>query len=263
MSDFTDYYKNNINNISNWYPKIKDCGIKTPKTFIIQVPENIMAAFFMDHGDDDLDTIFKWVKENIMPVLSENNLFFFFMKNGTFSNKFDFNNSCRCRANVYEITTQLVNLCYNAELLGAGGISEIAIREFIGVWYNLAKDIPTIYNGMLLRPEFRVFYNFDKRKVLYTVNYWDWQYCHDSICSQNATDKIVYESYYDHIAQAFESNKQYVEDLVAKCMNNVNLTGIWSVDIMLDEQNSEYWLIDMAIAQQSAYWNGEENVGND
>lgn len=31
------------------------------------------------------------------------------------------------------------------------------------------------------------------------------------------------------------------------------LTGQWSVDVLMDERE-KFWLIDMAIAQRSAYW---------
>lgn len=42
--------------------------------------------------------------------------------------------------------------------------------------------------------------------------------------------------------------------MVSKCMENVDLTGKWSVDIMYDEETDCYYLIDMAIAEQSTYW---------
>lgn len=36
-------------------------------------------------------------------------------------------------------------------------------------------------------------------------------------------------------------------------MKEVELIGNWSVDILLDEKG-DFWLIDMAIAENSAYW---------
>lgn len=256
MDDWTAYYKRNPNNFSNWFPAIKDCGIDVPRSFIIDVPQEVMRACFMENHDEDTEIILDFVKKEILPVLSENNLFFFFMKNSTFSNKFDFNDSCKCRNIPFEIVLHLINICYNAELVGADGLNEIIIREFIGDWYYIQENIPCIYNGMPLRPEFRVFYDFDKRKVLYSVNYWDWDYCHESICKYNATDQIVYEHAYATIKQEFEERQEEVETLVSSHIQNVQLDGIWSVDILWDEQNQKYWLIDMAIAQTSAYWNG-------
>ena len=45
--------------------------------------------------------------------------------------------------------------------------------------------------------------------------------------------------------------------LVEEHMKDVNLSGIWSVDILEDEQG-EFWLIDMALGYRSAYWNPEK-----
>jgi len=255
-----EWYENDINNISYWFPKIENCGIDVPRTKIIQVPNDVLQAFFMDHHDKDKEKILSFVEEQIMPVLTDMNLFFFFMKIGTFSNKFDFRGSCKCRAEKYEIMEQLSNIAYTSETFGAQGLSEIAIREFISDWYYIEKNIPCIYNGMPLRPEFRVFYDFDEHKVLYSVNYWDWDYCHKRI-SDNITDKIIYEYYYDTINQFFIDNKDKVEKMVATCMKGVNLKERWSIDIMWDEQSKTYYLIDMATAQTSAYWKGDNDAG--
>ena len=70
-----------------------------------------------------------------------------------------------------------------------------------------------------------------------------------------ATDKIIFEHEREKIENAFEKNKDKVQQLVADAMKNVEgLDGKWSVDVLLDEKGG-FWLIDMAVAQQSAYWN--------
>jgi hypothetical protein len=105
---------------------------------------------------------------------------------------------------------------------------------------------------MPLQNEYRVFYDFDSKQPLYIVNYWDWGYCHDAI-SRNITDKLVYECYYGRILEHYEENKDMVMEYVDKHMKNVTgLKGIWSVDIM--EANGRFWLIDMAVGYDSAYW---------
>ena len=40
-------------------------------------------------------------------------------------------------------------------------------------------------------------------------------------------------------------------------MKDVDLTGIWSVDILEDECH-DFWLIDMASGYRSAYWDPEK-----
>ena len=42
--------------------------------------------------------------------------------------------------------------------------------------------------------------------------------------------------------------------MVGEHMKNVELSGIWSVDILEDECH-DFWLIDMALGHRSAYWN--------
>ena len=252
MSEFLDYYKDNKNNLSYWFPKIKDCGIEVPETIIIDTPEEIGKAYFMDKQNEDMNTVLSFVEDTILSKIP-NNMYFLFMKNGTFSNKFDFRD-CKVRRNKLEIAKALINQNYFAEMYGAGGLSEIVFREFIGSYSYIDKNIPTIYHGMPLRPEFRVFYDFDNRKVLYSANYWDWDYCYETISNQNVTDKIVYEHRYPAIKAFYEEHHKEVEDKVAECMKSVDLTGKWSVDIMWDEESKIYYLMDMAIAEDSAYW---------
>lgn len=98
-----------------------------------------------------------------------------------------------------------------------------------------------------------MFYDFNTREPLYTVNYWDYDYCYPHL--YEATDKIIFEHEREKIENAFEKNKDKVQQLVADAMKNVEgLDGKWSVDVLLDEKG-DFWLIDMAVAQQSAYWN--------
>ena len=258
---FGDFYRrlsNNSNNISNWFPKIEKCGLAVPKTCIIKVPENIVKAFFMEpEKNETIDTLFDrvydWVDGVLVPTAREEiGKGLWFMKNGCFSNKYNFN-SCCVTDNSHEITTKLIDINYTSLMFDTGGNTEVAIRERI--LFN-ENTIPCIYNGMPLRPEYRIFYDFDNHKLLYSVNYWDWDYCHDAI-SRNATDKIVYEYIYDKIYKEYTKNKTNVEQIVDSCLKNITeLKGKWSIDIL--DAGYELYLIDMAIAENSAYWNPDK-----
>lgn len=249
---FTDYYNNlkgDPNNFSNWFPKIENCGIMMPRSVCISVPEEIVKAFFMDDENEDMMTVLEWVKKEVMPLARKvrNCSPFIFVKNGSFSDKYTFSN-CRCRVNAFELTVSIININYSSLMLGAGGCTELILREYIP-----AGEKPCIYQGMPLRPEFRCFYDFDQKKLLYTKNYWDWDYCHDAI-AEDATDKIVYEKIYPDIEAEYTARLSEVEEMVTKYMPQVQLSGIWSVDIMYNSADDIYYLIDMAIAKQSAYW---------
>ena len=241
----------NPNNLSYWSSKIAphliEKGIKYPKTRIIAVPEKIMEACFMERqGDREL--INKWIRVTVMPELLGTE-FPLFMKNGCFSNKFDFNRSCRLEAYDEEaITRNFVNLQGASLLYDTGGNMEIVFREFI----QPPKGTPTIYNGMPFRPEMRVFYNFDRHSYCYSVNYWDWDYCHERI-AENARDKYIYETAYPEMKELYEYRKSCFLPTILSALRQVRkLTGIWSLDFILDEDR--VWFIDAAIADRSAYW---------
>jgi hypothetical protein len=247
---FTEYFnsfKENPNNISFWFPKVKDCGIRVPETYITEIPEDVFKACFMDHPLEDTDTVYKWVKDELMPAIPETLRGLLFIKNGAYSNKFDFNTAC-VRYTALDIARSIIEINYASLMLGTGGNSEIAIRERIMHYDTIT---PCIYHDMPLQNEYRVFYDFDKKKALYVVNYWDWGYCHDAI-ARNISDKIVYEHYYGRLLENYEATKDSVMELVENHMQNVELTGIWSVDIM--QANGDFWLIDMAVGHRSAYW---------
>ena len=147
---FTDYYnylKKNPNNISFWYPKIKDCGIPTPLTYIVEVPEKVLMACFMEGNiQDNIDTVYDWVKTELMPNIPDDLHGLLFIKNGAFSNKFDFNTAC-VRFNSMDITRSIIEINYASLMFETGGNTELAIRERI-----LHRDdvTPCIYNGMPL-----------------------------------------------------------------------------------------------------------------
>ena len=139
----------------------------------------------------------------------------------------------------------------------------------------MSEIIPCIYKGLPFRPEFRVFYDFDLHEVLFTVNYWDYEYCRPHLF--DATDKIIFDKMRPYIVHAYDLFKEKVASAVSQAMEGVtDLTGPWSIDVMLEnypisiqeelvkdlsanyylkvEEEPQLWLIDMAKAECSAYW---------
>ncbi|GHU61019.1 hypothetical protein AGMMS49975_30210 [Clostridia bacterium] len=86
---------------------------------------------------------------------------------------------------------------------------------------------------MPLRTEIRVFYDFDKREVLYSANYWDYDYCRSNIRAR--ADQIIFDALKDEILTGYEKYRKQAEDAVAKAMRGVNMTGKWSIDLLLEE----------------------------
>ena len=38
MDELYNKLKNDVHNVSYWFPKVKDCGIRVPETFVKEVP---------------------------------------------------------------------------------------------------------------------------------------------------------------------------------------------------------------------------------
>lgn len=261
-SDFLNDLRADPNNMSHWLPAIvptdgEDRKLRIPKTVIVQVPDEVCQSFFMER-DGDKERIIQFVKEQAMPKAKDAGIYpGIFMKNGGFSDKYRFD-LCTPGPDETRMALNLIDMNYDALCFGADGITEVCVRELIP---HNEKTTPCIYHGMPLRPEFRVFYDFDKHQPLYAANYWDWDYCHDSIC-RDYTDKIVYETYYSQLLGQYNTHKDTVMEMVAADMKNVTgLKGIWSADVLLCEPQEEwqrgyegFWLIDMAIGPRSAYW---------
>ena len=266
---FSEYYNelaSNPNNLSEWFPKVMGCGLRVPKTAIVPVPEDIAELFFMEKVGmstmDIINAIYKWTSESFMPtakaVIGDG---LWFIKNGTFSNKFNFDKCFQQSGNPMKMNDGIIDINYTALMFGADGITEMVAREYI----QPMEEVPCIYHGMPMRTEVRVFYDFTKHHVVYAVNYWDESYCKEAI-SRDPTDRIVYNTYYPIIAARYEAIKQPIMAIVEMAMKDVTgLEGIWSVDILdnnpvdsgaLNPVN--VWLTDMALGFTSAYWDPDK-----
>ena len=248
---FLELLRTDPNNFAHWAPCVSEVveryGVRFPKSVTIEVDPEVIDGFGnVDMGGDSI--VDQWFDQTVVPVIRDLE-FPLFVKNGCFSNKFDFGNSCFL--SVFDrdrILRQLKNIQTESFCLDTFGNNLLVFRQ----WIAPAAGTPTIYNGMPLRPELRVFYDFDKHALLYDVNYWDWDYCHDRICEDEA-DKVVYEGHYPSLVHLLAERKERYMPMITEALSNVTgLEGIWSVDFLLEEE--DVWLIAMAIGERSAYW---------
>ena len=128
-----------------------------------------------------------------------------------------------------------------------GGYTELVVREYIPC--DLDHTI-TIYNGMPLRTEVRVFYNMDTKEIEYMVDYWDYDYCSKHITKLN--DKLLFDLFHNKsniplTNHSIELNKvmKFIEDNIS-ALKIEGLKGIWSIDFMYDRDLNNVYLIDMA-----------------
>lgn len=241
--------KKDQNNLSFWYPKVKDRGLRTPRTQVVPVPDDIVSAFQLDKPSDGRK-VDRFIRQTVMPVI-ESLDGLPFLRNGTFAGcKDDFSVCCPADKSEKSILRSIRQLQYDSINLGYGGTTEIAVRERI----PSPEHLTHVCNGMPLHSEFRVFYDFDIRKALYVVNYWDRKAHRDDPVRRRKADAAAFDYRWPGLEQEYIHNAQRVLNAVESAMSEVTgLAGTWAVDILRD-QDDELWLIDMSEGWNSDLW---------
>lgn len=246
--------RTNKNNYSYWYPLVKDCGLPIVNSNIyildFEMLDMIGDLYELRSNlatDEFYQTeLYKKWQDKIKLMIKDLKSSVYNIKTGTFSNKFDFNTSI-CYKN--DIPSKILELLFKDFEFEADGYSEFVIRDLI----KSSNTKLTIYNGLPLNTEIRVFYDFDNRKVMYSHNYWDYDYCKNNL---TPSDRLILENEKKELEYQYALKKERAENLVETHMSTVMLEGQWSIDLMYNEIEEKFYLIDMAIAQQSAYFKG-------
>lgn len=194
----------------------------------------------------------------------------YFIKTGTYSSKFDFRNAHVSGADeIADIGQYLLFIHAQAlayahyDLSGRGapvvyGMStttEWAVRDFVP---STIKE--TIYHGMPLRTEFRVFVDFDAREIIGCCPYWRedvmiprFERAADSGQPDKIHDSLTYRAALPRLRKEYAERlpevQARIQDMVSR---DCGLHGQWSVDIMLED--GRLYLIDMALAENSALY---------
>lgn len=233
-------YEESLNNperMSYWLPFVENKSeLKIPKTQIIQLSfDQFISLFDERNAKDSISEIQSLINQSI------NFEGPYFIKTGNFSDKFCFNH---CYAeNKSQLGENFYNIFYHSLMLGVPYTSEIVIREFIP---NI-ENVETIYEGMPLHTEYRVFYDFDKDEIIDVVNYW-----HPDLMESHLKENELntYLRNKERIIDTFNWNKKFVKDRVKHQVSQCGLKGKWSIDVM--QNNNEFYLIDMARLERSA-----------
>lgn len=250
-TNMPDMSRDAMNAFPFWFDKIKNIKteLKIPRSVCIEIPADIRRAFYME-SEGDFAKIENFVENTVRPAIRDAGLGLVFLKNGAYSHKFDARSAC---LPIMSDLAHAVLTIMNEAMLRCGfqydGTEVLVARERIR--YD-PKNTPCIYNGLPFRPEYRVFYDFDKKSPVFTVDYWDKDYVYPNL--HELTDKIIYDAWYGYVRQRYDANWKAVQYLASKAMEQVQgLSGCWSVDVLQDEQDN-LWIIDMAVAEMSAYW---------
>ena len=241
-------------NFSNWCNCIKDYGSFAHARII----NNQVLTFEEMKEFEKTDNINKvdWERLNeiLEPTLDKMEPGIkYSIKNGCFSNKFEFDTCVATKDNLAE---QFWKINYMSCMFSAGGNTELVVREYIK---ELKDETLTIYNGMPLRTEARVFYNMNTKQIEYIVDYWDYNYCHNNLHTFN--DKVIFDIFHNKTNVPVTNHEVEFNKLCKYIETNIDtlqiegLEGIWSIDFMYNKYNNIVYLIDMARGFRSAYWN--------
>lgn len=234
----------NPNNMSFWLPKIQNKGFHIPETVIIPIPKERFFWLMSDNYTPEATQEFSdWLAAGVHAAGFDTNRELF-IKTGNFSNKFCFNFPyVKTMENIGE---QFLNVFYGSLCVGCAPSPEAVVREFIHTSY----ERKSIYYGMKLNTEFRVFYDFSQKRLLKTFDYWDRDTMQTGL--HDRMDRINFEMECEAIEKDFIRLSPVLEEMAADKLKTVELSGIWSVDFLWD--GNKFWLIDMAVGEQSAFY---------
>lgn len=266
--------------MGNWLPALEDAVRATdafllPKTVVKRVPLPILQLTRLDYFSltpMTFDIVDAWAREAFSLDPAKD----YFIKTGTFSSKFDFRNARVSGPDeVREIGRYLTYIHFQANqmasplnqpgpIAGVSTTNEWVVRE----WIEDESGSPTIYHGMPLRTEFRVFVDCDRDTVLAVVPYWDpevmlerFERQEDALDPDMRHDAIVFRSHQATLMERFERFKGEVIEGVNSLLPYLDLSGQWSLDVMLnDTEGDQLYAIDMAPAASSAFY---EHVSED
>lgn len=260
----------NPNSMGHWLPQlVTACAgqnfFKIPATTIAKVPMPLLQLTRQEYGEmtqTTLNIVNRWAQEAFGLDIAKD----YFIKTGTYSSKFDFRN-CHVRGakEVKELGEYLLFIHYQALqmasplctpcIYGVSTTNEWVVREFIPD----KEENPCIYKGLPLHTEYRVFVDCDTDKVIGITPYWEPEtmkrrFGHeaDANSPHQIHDYVIYKSHEETLMSRYHENKDRVLSSVGSILPDLDLKGQWSMDIM--QNGDEFWIIDMALAENSAFY---------
>lgn len=265
-----DIISRNVNSMGHWLPTlVSACEsqnfFRIPATTVAQVPLTMLQLTRLPYTDLSPTTL-AIVDEWAMKVFALNSTKDYFIKTGTYSSKFDFRN-CHVHGEsevktlgeyllfVHFQALQLASPLSHPTIYGASTTTEWVVREFIAD----KENNPRIYKGLPLHTEYRAFIDCEEGTVLGVYPYWDadtmlrrFGQGKDADSPHQMHDYVVYKAYQETLEKRFSDNEGSVKSHLQNIVPKLNLKGQWSIDIM--QNGNDFWIIDMALAQDSAFY---------
>lgn len=266
LDDFTyQMLEMNPNSMGFWFPPLVEglygnAFFKVPDTKILRVPITMLQLTRL--GFETLNPVTKEiVNRYCQKVFHLDEYEDYFIKTGTYSSKYEFRNAhIHNPKEINEMGEYFLFLnhltCLMAGSLnsrccyGANTTNEWVVSEYI----KDKENNPTIYNGLPLHTEYRVFVDFDTKEILGASPYWRSDVMKNEFkevsSPQKRHDYVVYKMHEDILNQRYHESIQTILAELKKVIPRIELTGQWSVDVM--RNGNDYYIIDMALAENSA-----------
>lgn len=268
----------NKNSMGHWLPAINDAVkntsdpfFKIPATKVMTVPITLLQLTRQPY-ELLTPTTKRILNEFCHKAFDLDDSKTYFVKTGTNASKFNFRNAKVQGAS--EVQTLGEYLLYNhsralsmasplcqPSIYGMATTTEWAVRDFI----EDKEDNPTIYNGLPLHTEYRVFVDMNANNVLSIENYWrpdvmEQRFERPALTGleevDNVHDAITYGANKQRLCERYEANKDTVAAHIKELLPNIDLNGQWSIDVM--QNGDDFYIIDMATAQSSAFYESVE-----
>ena len=252
----------NRNTMGHWLPNLISANrsfFRIPKTVIAKVPITLLQLTrneFTSLTQTTKTIVDAWA----MTAFSLEPEKEYFVKTGTYSSKFDFRN-CHVHGakEVAELGEYLLWIHFAALqmaspttrpcIYGVSTTNEWCVREFI----QDAEGNPTIYKGLPLHTEYRMFVDCDTDAVLGVMPYWEPDVMKKRFDEHrdghDEHDAITFQTHEDTLMERYERNKDLVIREIGRILPDLDLKGQWSIDVM--QNGDDFWLIDMAFAESS------------
>ena len=266
LDDFTyQMLEMNPNTMGFWLPPLAKalCGNKffrIPDTKILRVPLPMLQLTRL--GFETLNPVTKEIVNRYCKrIFKLDEHEDYFIKTGTYSSKYEFRN-----AHIHDtkeinemgeyflflnhLTCSMASPLNNICFYGANTTNEWVLREYI----KDKEHNPTIYNGLPLHTEFRVFVDFDADEVLGISPYWRADVMKgkfkNASTPQERHDYVIYQMHEDILQSRYDDSARMILEEIKKILPTVELVGQWSIDVM--RNGDDYYIIDMALAENSA-----------
>ena len=250
-----DAFNHNRNTFSYWFPALYQAVakhpdfFKIPKTTFITLPIALSQYMRLDWQETTPKTR-KFFNEYLFNKFELDKDQEYFIKTGTFSSKFEFHNAhCKEPEEIGDYFHAINNFAMH---VGAGLSNDLVVRE----WIADPENHDTIYDGMPLRTEFRVFIDCDHDQLIDVVPYWNPIVMKNvlsrqgQLCDDIQKDYQTYLKNQDRLTNEFNEYQNTIRKQILPIIDDLELDGCWSLDVM--KSGNDFYLIDMADMRDSA-----------